>query len=165
MISDRLSQIEESLNRLYRQLANKQKTLDAIAPEDKERIRQQIKHLRQDEIQPLEEERRQILTAASDHLKISEPDAEKVVGEIVMGVARLEVQPLSPDLEKILSLLQEIRNRLNESDKSASLKVKGIISTFPPFVGLFIEPEIDIENFWQQYFPTFTRLIKAAAKK
>lgn len=165
MNSDRLSQIEDSLSRLYRQLANKQNALDTIAPEEKERLRQQIKIFRQEEIQPLEAEHKQILVAASKQLEISEPEAEAVIGEIVTGVTKLEVQPLSPEWAKVLSLLQEIRDKLNEPAKPASLKLKGIISTFPPFVGLFIEPEIDTENFWQQHFPTFTRLIEGATKK
>jgi hypothetical protein len=165
MTNDRLGQIENSLRRSYKQLANKQRTLDTIAPEEKERLRMQIADFQQHDIQPLEEEHRQILVAASEQLEISEPDAESIVGEIVTGVNQLEAQPLSPELAELLSLLRNLRDRLNEPSKPASLKIKGIISTFPPFVGLFIEPEIDTETFWRQHFPTFTRLIKGAAKK
>jgi hypothetical protein len=165
MSSDRLSQLEKSLHRLYKQLANKQKTLDTIAPEDKERIRQQIEDLKQDEIQPIEAERRQILATASEQLEISEPEANVVIGEIVEGVTQLEAQALEPGLAEVLDLLREIRDKVNEPDKSAALKVKGMISTFPPFVGVFVEPEIDTEAFLQRYFPTFTRLLRGIAKK
>jgi septal ring factor EnvC (AmiA/AmiB activator) len=165
MTSDRLSQIETSLRRLDKQLAQKQKTLDTIAPEDKERIRQQIEDLKQDEIQPLAAERRQILATALEQLEISDDEAEVVIAEIVEGVTQLEAQPINPEFAEMLQILREIRDKLNEPGKPAALKLKGMISIFPPFLGLFIEPEIDVENFWQQNFPTFRKLIKAATKK
>ena len=165
MTNDRLSQIEKSLNRLYKQLANKQKTLDVIAPEEKERIRQQIEDFKQDEIRPLEAEHRQILAAASEQLQISEPEAEVILGEIVAGITQLEAQPLNPDFAEMLQILRELRDKSKEPGKPAALKVKGMISTFPPFVGLFVEPELDIEALFRTHCPTFTRVIKGAAKK
>ena len=165
MINNRLSQIENSLYRLHSQLANKQKTLDTIAPEEKERLRQQIEDLKRDEIQPMEAERRQSLASASEQLQISEPEAETVIAEIVEGVTQLEAQPINPDFAEMLQILRELRDKSKEPGKPAALKVKGMISTFPPFVGLFVEPEIDTEAFWQRNFPTFTRLIERAIKK
>lgn len=166
MTSDRLRQIENSLNRLYKQLADKQKTLDTIAPEEKERIRQQIEDLKQGEIQPLEVERQQILSAISEQLmKISEQEAEVVVGEIVMGVTQIEVQQPNPYSAEVLQLLREIRDRLNQPGPSAAAKLKGIISSIPPFIGVSYEAELDTETFFRTYLPTFTRLIRGAAKK
>jgi ABC-type transporter Mla subunit MlaD len=165
MSSDRLSQIETSLKRLYKQLAQKQKTLDTIAPEEKERIRQQIADLQRDEIEPLAAEHRQILAAAAEQLEISEPEAEAVIAEIVESVNQLELEPRNPVLDEILQILRELRDKANEPGKPAALKVKGMISPFPPFFGFLVEPEIDAEAFWQRHFPTFTKLLRGAAKK
>jgi hypothetical protein len=33
--------------------------------------------------------------------------------------------------------------------------VKAIISTIPPFIGVAVEPELDVEKFLQNNFPTF----------
>ena len=165
MTTNDLIEIEKSLNRLYKQLADKRKTLVKIEPGEKERIRHQIEDLKQDEIQPLEAEHRQILAAASEQLEISQAEAEVVIGEIVSGVTQLEAQPLNTDFAEMLQILRELRDKLNEPGKPAALKVKGMISTFPPFISVFIEPEVDIEAFVRTHLPTFTRVIKGAAKK
>jgi hypothetical protein len=165
MSSDRLSQIETSLSRLYKQLAIKQKTLDTIAPEEKERIRQQIADFKQDEIQPLETEHRQILAAVSEQLEISDPDAEVIIGEIVTGVTQIEAQPPDTYSAEMLQLLQEIRDKLNQPGTTAAAKLKGVISSIPPFIGISYEVELDTENVFRKYFPTFTRLLRGAPKK
>lgn len=165
MDNDRLGQIEESLNRLYKQLANKQKTLVGIAPEEKERIRQQITDLKQDEIQPLEVEHRQILTAASEQLQITEPEAEVIVAEIVKEVNQLEVRQPAPYSVEVLQVLREIRDKLNQPGTPATAKLKGVISAMPPFINVSYESQVDGEKFFRTHFPTFTRLIKGAAKK
>lgn len=165
MMSDRLSQIEASLKRLYRQLATKQKTLDTIAPEEKERIRQQIEILKQDEIAPLEAEHRQILAAVSEQLQISEPDAEVVIGEIMTGVTQIEAQPPDTYSAEMLQILREIQDKLNQPGTPAAAKLKGVISSIPPFLSVSYEAELDTASVFRTHFPTFTRLIKGAAKK
>lgn len=165
MSINRLSQIETSLNRLYKQLASKQKTLDTIAPDEKERIRQQIADFKQDEIQPLETEHRQILAAVSERLEMSDPDAEVIIGEIVTGVTQIEAQPPNTYPDETLQLLQEIRDKLNQPGTPAAAKLKGVISSIPPFIGISYEAELDTENFFRKYFPTFTKLLRGAAKK
>ena len=162
---NRLSQIETSLHHLYKQLADQQEALVIAAPGDTERIQQQIDYLKRRKIEPLEAEHRDILKRASEQLQISEPDAEAVLAEIVEGVTELETQPLNPEFGEMLEILRELRDKAKEPGKSAALKVKGMISPLPPFIGIAIEPEIDTEAFWQRNFPTFTRLIKGAAKK
>ena len=165
MTSHRLSQIEKHLITLYRQKAAlEQEALDYTGL-PKIRAGQQIENEVEPKIQEYEQERRQILATAAEQLEISEPEAEVVIGEIVTGVTQLEAQPLNPEFAEVLQIVQELRDKANQPGKSATLKLKGMISPFPPFVGLFVEPEIDTENFWQQNFPTFTKLIKGAVKK
>lgn len=103
--------------------------------------------------------------AASEQLEISGTEAEVVIGEIVAGVTQLEAQPLNPEFAEMLQILRELRDKSKEPGKPAALKVKGMISTFPPFISVFIEPDLDIEAFCHTHLPTFTRVIKGTAKK
>jgi len=169
MNSDRLTQIEKNLTILHKQKAALEEEALLYSGLPKIRADQQIQQEVNPKIQTYEQERQQILADAAEQLQISEPEAEIIVGEIVTGVTQLDAQPLSPELAELRSLLQTLLDRLNEPSETASLSVKGMISTFPPFVGVFIEPEIDIKAFCQQHLPTFTglmtRLIQGAAKK
>jgi hypothetical protein len=165
MNSDRLRQIEKNLTLLREQEAALEQEALLTTGIHKMQAEQRLALEIRPKIRQYEQEYEQILLAASEQLEISEPDAEAVIGEIVTGVTKLEAQPLAPEWAEVLPLLQEIRDQLNAPAKSASLKIKGMISTLPPFVGLSIEPEIDTEHFWQQHFPTFTRLLKGAVKK
>ncbi|WP_439346125.1 hypothetical protein [Vacuolonema iberomarrocanum] len=158
-----LIDIEKSITRLKRQLSDKRNTLVTIAPEEKERIRQQIEDLHE-EIQRFEQEKWEILAEQSESLDFPEPEAETAVVEIVEAVAQLETQPVAYP-EEVMQILWEIRDKLNEPGPTAAGKLKGILSSFPPFVGITYEAELDTENFARQYFPTFTKLIKGAAKK
>ena len=158
-----LIDIEKSITRLKRQLSDKRNTLVTIAPEEKERIRQQIEDLRE-EIQRFEQKKWKILAEPSESLDFPEPEAETAVVEIVGAVTQLETQPVAyPD--EMMQILREIRDKLNEPGPTAAGKLKGILSSFPPFVGITYEAELDTENFAHKYFPTFTKLIKGAAKK
>lgn len=165
MKSDRLSHIEKQLAMLHEQQDALEQEVLLYSGLPKVRAGQQIEEEIRPKILKYEQEYGQILMAASERLEITEPEAETVIAEFVKGVHQLETQPTNPQLAELLDILRELRDKANEPDKPATLKVKGIISTFPPFVGLFIEPEIDAENFWRQHFPTFTRLLKGAAKK
>lgn len=162
-MSDRLRDIEKFITRLNRQLSDKQNTLVTIAPGEKERIRQQIEDLRE-EIQAFEREKWQLLADQADSLDFPEAEAETAVAEIVEVVTQLETQPVAyPD--EMMQILREIRDKLNAPSPTAAGKLKGILSSYPPFFGITYEAELDTENFARKYFPTFTKLLTAAAKK
>ena len=165
MKSDRLNHIEKQLAILRKQQATLEQEALLYSGLPKVRAEQQIEEEIRPKILEYEQEYRHILVAASERLEITEPEAETVIAEFVEGVHQLETQPTNPQLAEVLDILHELRDKANEPDKPATLKVKGMISTFPPFVGVFVEPEIDAENFWRQHFPTFTRLLKGAVKK
>ncbi len=160
---ERLRQVEKSLKRLREQLANKEDTLVTIEPAEKVRIRQQIDDLKP-QIKDFEQEYWQILASGSAELAVDEPEAEILVAEIVQEVGKLEVQqPAYP--EEMLQILRQIRDKLNEPEPLAAAKLKGVVSSMPPFVGVSYEAEIDTENFLRRHFPTFRGWIEAAKKK
>ena len=162
MTHDRLHQVEKNLNRLREQLAGKEDTLVTIAPEEKVRIKQQIDQLKAG-IKPFEIEYWQILADESVVMPIAEPQAEVIVAEIVESVGRLEVQ--QDYSAEIMQVLVELRNKLNQPQTPAAIKVKWVLSAIPPFVSLATEGELDVEKFWQTNFPTFRNWSKVLAKK
>ena len=163
MSSDRLGELDEILTRYRKLVSGKELTLTKTPDEDKERIKFQIADLKT-EMQQYEQEYWEILSDQSGSIEISEQEAKVVVAEIVNQVGKIEVSSSTyPD--EVLMLLRGIRDKLNQPDKSAAAKLKGIISSIPPFVGISYEAELDTENFLRTHFPTFTRLIKGTIKK
>ena len=159
---NRLPDMEENLELLQEQLVDKQKALNLAPQEEKIRIKQQIRELRK-EIREQEENYWQVLARQTKTVEIPEHEAEIIVAEIVEEVRQIEVQGQYSD--EVLQILQEIRDRLNQPGATAAAKLKGVISSIPPFVGISYEAELDTENFFQQHFPTFRKLIKVLAKK
>lgn len=162
MSSERLSRLEKNLGRLRKQLANKEDTLVTIEPSEKERIRQQIEDLKS-EIKGFEEEYWLTLRDVATDIVVSDAEAEPIVAEIIEVTPTLQV---SADLSaEMLALLQKIYAQVSQPEATAAAKLKGVISSFSPFVGVAYEGEIDTEKFLQKYFPTFRRWTKALVKK
>ncbi|MEP6579281.1 hypothetical protein NDI43_10600 [Microcoleus vaginatus GB2-A3] len=159
---DRLSDIEENLESLREQLGGKEKARVLARLEDKTLIKQQIRELCK-EIQEEEEKYWQVFARQTKTVEIPEPEAEIIVAEIVEEVGQIEVQRQYPD--EVVQILQEIRDKLNQPGATAAAKLKGVISSIPPFVGISYEAEVDTENFLQQHFPTFRKWAKVLAKK
>lgn len=144
-------------------MSSKELTLTTTPDEDKERIKLQITNVKT-EMQPFQQEYWEILSEQSGSIEISEQEAQVVVAEIVNQVRKIEVSSsIYPD--EALMILREIRDKLNQPDKSAAAKVKGVISSIPPFVGISYEAELDTENFLRNNFPTFISMINRAIKK
>ena len=159
---NRLSQIEENLELLQEQLGGKENALILAAPEEEIRINQHIRKLRK-KIREQEEEYWQVVAQQTQTVEIPEHEAEIIVAEIVEEVGQIEVQGQYSD--EVLQILQEIRDRLNQPGPTAAAKLKGVISSIPPFVGISYETELDTENFFQQHLPTFRKWVKVFAKK
>lgn len=159
---NRLSQIEENLELLQEQLVGKQTALNSAPREENIRIKQQTRELRK-KIREQEEEYWQLLAQQTKTVEIPEQEAEIIVAEIVEEVGQIEVQ--GQYLDEVLQILQEIRDKLNQPEATAAAKLKGVISSIPPFVGISYEAELDTENFLQQHFPTFQKWAKVLAKK
>ena len=163
MSSDRLSQLEKILSD-YREILHGQELALVTTPdEDKVRIKLKMSKTK-NEMRPFEEEYWSILSKQSSSIEIPEQEAEIVIAEIVKGTNAIELEASSYPPE-VLTILREIRDKLNQPENSASAKLKGIISSFPPFVGISYEAELDTEKFLVRHFPTFIRLIEGGAKK
>lgn len=159
---DRLSDMEENLEDLKEQLVGKVKALNLAPQEEKIRIKQQIREKRK-EIREQEEEYWQVLARQTKTVEIPEQEAEVIVAEIVEEVGQIEVQGQYSD--EVLKILQEIRDKLNQPGATAAAKLKGVISSIPPFIGISYEAELDTENFFQRLFPTFRKWAKVLPKK
>ena len=162
MSSDRLRQVEKNINRLRIQLEGKEDTLTSIAPEERARIKLQIDDLKA-EMRPFEVEYWQILAGQSETVAIAEPEAEVVVAEIVEQTEKLQISQQYPD--EVLDHLQKIYAEVTKPKPSATAKLKGALSLFPPFVNVSYEAEEDPEKLLRTHFPTFSKWAKALAKK
>ena len=162
-IDDRLSQLEKNL----KSLRNQQHALEEEAIlttglqkiQAEQRLEEQIKP----KIREYEKEYLQVLAQQTKTVEIPEHDAEIIVAEIVEEVGQIEVQGQYSD--EVLQILQEIRDKLNQPGATAAAKLKGVISSIPPFVGIFYEAELDTKNLLQRLFPTFQKWGRALAKK
>lgn len=168
MVSDRLSELEQNLKSLYEQrYALEQGAL--LTPDDEKRIQneQKIRDKIRPKIRKYEEEYLQELKQRAVTLTFGEADAEAVIDVVAQEVATVERQVSTyPDeyRDQVIQLLQEIKTKLEAPQPTAAAKLKGVLSSIPPFIGISYEAEIDTENFLRQHFPTFTRLVKGAKK-
>jgi hypothetical protein len=164
MASDRFSQLEKNLNRLYTQLgAAEDGVVGAISKVDKVKYQQEIDDDIRPQIRKFEEELFALLLQESREVTFGEVDAQATIDVIAQEVAQVKQQPeLS---QQVLEVLGRIEEKLNEPGVTADAKLKATLSTIPPFINLAYEGQIDTENFCRKYFPTFTRLIKGAKKK
>ncbi len=164
MSIDRLNQLANQLELLQEQLAGVEEAKILARLEDKALLEQRIRKLKQ-EMQPIDQEYWQLVARSASQLSIPEPEAEVAVGEIVEAVTQIEAYPTPAYSAEMLQILTEIRDKLNQPGSPAAAKLKGVISSVPPFVSLSYEAELDTENFLAKYFPTFTGLIRGAVKK
>lgn len=175
-MTSRLEQLESRLTILNEQLAGLEEALDLSPMEEQTRLRQRIKKLRAD-IAPVETEKWQILAANSTQLGVSESEAEVIVGELVTQANQLETTLTASQDAAMLQVLQALLAKLEAPDVSPPDKVKVAISSFPPFVKVFYQTDLEtlpksFGGFCQQYFPTFTGgaeklagLLRAQTKK
>jgi hypothetical protein len=164
MSSKRLAQLEKNIARLHEQLANKEDALVTIEPAEKTRIKQQIEDLKRD-IAEQDREYWEVFNDIVEDVTVTEAEAEPIMAEVIASVGQLAAATNPPVSEPMLALLLEIRDKLNEPGTTASAKLKGMISTMPPFVGLTYEAELDTEQVLRKYFPNFRRWVKQAVKK
>jgi uncharacterized protein YdcH (DUF465 family) len=164
MPSDRLSQIEKQLESLYEQYNEIEDDItNNQNPQARAQSKQQLKNLKP-RIQEYEKEYLQTIQQKATNLDFVEADAQVVIDVVTKEVARIESNP-SICSDKLLQQIRAIREKLDQPDTSASLKIKPIISLLPPGIGLAIEGELDTENFLRENFPIFTRLMRGAKLK
>ena len=149
-MSDRISDLQERLDRLYKLLKGKELAKDEAETAEKARIQLKIDG-QWKEIRTVEQ---QYAIALSQQIKRSddlpEPIAETIVGELVD-----ELELIQPKTDEMRSMLQEILAELRKPGVPAAAKLKLAIPLVPGFIA--IELEGDAESVVRRLFPTFVR--------
>jgi hypothetical protein len=154
MRENRLAQLEKLLQALYEQLDEvEQEALTTQNPRGRTQCRQQIRDQIKPEIQKYELEYLQVLQQNTN--EFADEEAQAVINVLAEEVQHIQSLPSSSSPE-ILEIVQRIEAKLNEPGTTAAAKLKGTLSLMPPFVNISYETELDTENFFRKYFPTFT---------
>ncbi len=155
---NRLSQIEKKL-KLLREHKNtfEQQTILTTGLA-KAQTNQYLREEIQPQIREYEEEYWEVIAQQMKVVEIPELKAEVIVAEIIEEVGQMEAQRQYPD--EVIQMLQEIRDKLNQPGLTAAIKLKGVILTIPPFVGISYEGELDTDYFLGQHFPTFQKWVQ-----
>jgi hypothetical protein len=159
MNKNRLNEIESHLDLLYRQKHGIETALILAPLEEQIRLRQKIQIQISPEIGKYEQEYWQIIANQSNLVEIPEAEAEVVIAEFVERVGQLQGENA-----KIVEYLQKILAKVEETGPTAAAKLKTIFSSIPPFVGISIETELDIENLLNQYFPLLMKGVQRLKK-
>ena len=148
-MSDRISDLQERLDRLYKLLKGQELAKDEAETAEKARIQLKIDG-QWKEIRTVEQ---QYVIALSQQVKkqdLPEPIAIEIVGELVD-----ELVLIQPKTDEMRSMLQQILTELQKPGVPAAAKLKVAIPLVPGFVA--IELEGDAESVVRRLFPTFVR--------
>ena len=160
MNKNRLNEIESNLKLLYGQKHGIEKAQILAGSEEKTRLEQKIQVEISPEIGKYEQEYWQIIANQSDLAEIPETEAEVVVAEFVKGVGQLQGENA-----EVIEYLQKILAKVEEPGPTAAAKLKAVVSSIPPFIGISYEAELDTENFLNRYFPTFIEAVQRLKKQ
>jgi ABC-type Fe2+-enterobactin transport system substrate-binding protein len=159
MNKNRLNEIESHLELLYEQRREKEEAIIVAARGDKTILKQQLRLEILKPIRDYEQEYWQIIAGQSNLVKISEADAEVVIAEFVEGVGQLRGENA-----EVIEYLQKILAKVEEPGPTAAAKLKAVVSSIPPFVGISYEAELDTENFLNRHFPTLMKAVQRLKK-
>jgi hypothetical protein len=163
-MSDRLAQIEKQLKILHEQRNAAEDQMNTSPdPIVRTQCQQQFQE-HSKKVQAYEQEYWQTLANESDRLVFAEPEAEVAIAEIVKEVAAIEIQRSAEFSDEAIQILQELRDKANQPGSSVG-KLKASIFLLLPFFKLSYDAEFAPEKVLRTHFPTFTKIIKAAAKK
>ena len=159
MNKNRLNEIESHLELLYEQRREKEEAIIVAARGDKTILKQQLRLEILKPIRDYEQEYWQIIAGQSNLVQISEADAEVVIAEFVEGVGQLRGENA-----EVIEYLQKILAKVEEPGPTAAAKLKAVVSSIPPFVGISYEAELDTENFLNRHFPTLMKAVQRLKK-
>ncbi|REJ59245.1 MAG: hypothetical protein DWQ58_01800 [Microcystis aeruginosa TA09] len=159
MNKNRLNEIESHLELLYEQRREKEEAIIVAARGDKTILKQQLRLEILKPIRDYEQEYWQIIAGQSNLVQISEADAEVVIAEFVEGVGQLRGENA-----EVIEYLQKILAKVEEPGPTAAAKLKAVVSSIPPFVGISYEAELDTENFLSRHFPTLMQAVQRLKK-
>jgi len=159
MKKNRLNEIESHLELLYEQRRDKEEAIIVAPRGDKTILRQQLRLEILKPIRDYEQEYWQIVANQSNLAEIPEAEAEVVIAEFVEGVGQLQGENA-----EVIEYLQKILAKVEEPGPTAAAKLKAVVSSIPPFIGISYEAELDTENFLNRYFPTFMKAVQSLKK-
>ena len=159
MSNDRISDLQERLERQYDLLKQKEFALDTEPQVTKGEVRLLIKQLKKD-IVDVEVEYLQRLAQQVKREDLPEAIAETVVGELVDELEMM--QPIAKT-DEMRSMLQEILTELRKPGTPAAAKLKVAIPIIPNI--LTYEIEGDTESVVRRLFPTFVKVYEGIRAK
>ncbi|MCC3529889.1 MAG: hypothetical protein JGK21_17765 [Microcoleus sp. PH2017_22_RUC_O_B] len=155
----RLTDLEEILDSSYETLGNLQNQLAYTSgASERNTIKQTISRQVLPEISKYKKEYWQLLAQHANSFEINETDADCAIIEVLQIVEQTRQSNIAGYSQEAIQLLTEIRNKLNEPEKSAAGKLKATLPLMPPFISY--EIELGTEGILQQIFPTFSRILK-----
>ena len=157
MSIDRISDLQDRLERQYSLLKQKEFALDTEPQVTKGEVRLLIKQLKQ-EIMEVEREYAQRLVQQVKREDLPEEIAQTVVGELVD-----ELEMMQPKTDEMRSMLQEILTELRKPGTPAAAKLKVAIPIIPNI--LTYEIEGDTESVVRRLFPTFVKVYEGVRAK
>ncbi len=153
----RLADLKEHLELLYEKLGEFERELivTSSAPakfELKQRIKREIlPSLRRYEAEYWE-------LYPTEAIVISDEEAESQLAQVDQAVKSIERIPAVEYPPQLLSLLQDIRAKLEESDKAASAKLKVSLPLIPAIASY--ELEMDTEGFMYKTWKAIKKLVR-----
>lgn len=138
----RLNDLKDILELLYEKLGEfeKELTFNAYLP-TKFDLKQRIKREILPDIRKYETEYWEIYP--QEAIVISDEEAETQLVKVEEAVTSIEQIPSSTYPSELISLLQEIRDKLDEPDKVASAKLKVVIPLIPAIASYELEMETE----------------------
>jgi hypothetical protein len=162
MASDRIPHLKTELDHYEKQIQGMEKALRLASPMDKERIKQNIRFIRE-EMQPFEAEYWQLIAQASQESPTPEPEAEVVVAEIVDAAQQVVQRPEAYPTE-LMQLVQRLLDKLNESEQDAAGKLGLAFSLFPPALSVTYEKDLQVRQ-WFRRLPKLQGLVRRLEAK
>ena len=159
MSIDRISSLQERLERLYFILEGLEAAKDKSSDDEKPRITLKIKDQWRD-IRAVEQEYAQQLTQQVKRQNLPEAIAQTVVGELVDELEMM--QPIAKT-DEMRSMLKEILTELQKPGTPAAAKLKVAIPIIPNI--LTYEIEGDTESVVRRLFPTFVKVYEGIRAK
>jgi hypothetical protein len=138
----RLNDLKDILDLLYEKLGEFEKELIISSNKTANfELKQRIKREILPDIRKYETEYWELYP--QETIVISEEEAETQLVKVEEAVASIEQIASSTDPSELISLLQEIRDKLDEEDKAASAKLKVVIPLIPAIASYEWEMETE----------------------
>jgi hypothetical protein len=158
----RMEQLEELLDIEYEKLHEFEKAISlADGISQKVALRQQIKRQLTPHLQELEHEYAELLASGSASIEIEPMEAENLVAELAAAASKTQANTQGSAPAKMVELLNEIRDKLNEPGKTAAAKLKVTLPIVPLIASYEMEMDTEavVTQAWRKTRDLFKRLL------